>query len=349
MLVNADQLDTSQPDCVVDGILPRVGVVVAHGPSYSGKSLALGTELALAVANGTPWFGHRARHGSVVYALGEGLYDCGIRKAARLARQVADDAGTDNPPAYTDERLFIETGPFMVPVGRDGKATVEMASALAAMRALPDLELVILDAAEDFMGGLSISNRASANRLMMGLKLMVSELDCCVMLINHDRQDGKAMIGSGRLFAAADAVIAVKREDDPAGIPGATIISEKAKGAPEFDPVSFAVEPASWETPELGDDGRPTGGTVTVTSATVRLRNTPAAPGIRLPGSPLPQIHAVPSSRKRNGLRVVATPPAALSGPCNECGAPASRACNPLPGSAFATVDGQAVHDSRVA
>ena len=302
-LLNADQLNTSPIEYTVGGVVPRIGGGFFHGASYTGKSLAA-LEMALAVANGTPWLGHETIQGCVAVALGEGQQGYGIRVKARLARQERDDRESGADPAtiapYTSERLFVMDQAFTLPLSPQEEPTESMRRAIGQLSILPDLELVILDALSDF-GGLSISNDTAANRYMLGLKYLVRELDCAVLVIAHNTADDKKMLGAGRLYNAADFVLSVKADDTaPEELKTATITCAKQKDGEEFTPISYRIHPLEW--PELVD-----GEEVTVRTATVRL-NTGEAGGLRLPGvprmpQPLPTVRDVPPRRKRSGVR----------------------------------------------
>lgn len=303
-LLNADQLDTSPLEFTVDGIVPRLGVGFIHGASYTGKSLAT-LEAALAVANGTPWLGHDTIQGCVAVALGEGVPGYGIRIKARLARQERDDRESGADPAtimpYTSERLFIMNQPFTLPLSQQNEPTDELRRAIGQLKVLPDLELLILDAFSDF-GTLSISNDASANRYMLGLKHLVRELNCVVLVVAHNTADDKKMLGAERLFNASDFVLSVKLDDTaPEELKTATISCRKQKDGGEFEPISYRIHPLKWD--ELDNNGE----IVEVNTATVRL-NTGESGGLRLPGvprmpQPLPTVRDVPPRRKRSGVR----------------------------------------------
>lgn len=319
-LINADMLDTSPPEWTVDGIIPRVGYGIMHGPSYSGKSLVADNELALSIANGTPFFGQQSLTGCVAVALGEGIYDAGVRLQARLARQTSDNESTlagiadeserelarEQLPAYTSERLFVLDAPFTIPVTQQGEPTDSLAHAIAQLRVIPDLELIVLDALSDFSGGLSISNDSSANRFVLGLKMLVRELDCVVLAVHHNTADGRKMIGAQRLFNAADFVIGITPDDTSPDQPkSATMTCRKSKYGPEFEPLSYQIEPLEWQAEDDGEQ-------FTVRSATVRYQgdaNASNGSALRLPGngnSPhreLPDVRPVDRPRKRNGIR----------------------------------------------
>lgn len=85
-LISANDLDTSPVQYLDAGnVIPRIGTGFMWGPSTAGKSL-VALDLALAVANGTPWLGRKINYpGHVAYCLGEGLSGFGVRTQARLA------------------------------------------------------------------------------------------------------------------------------------------------------------------------------------------------------------------------------------------------------------------------
>jgi hypothetical protein len=288
-LVRADCLDTSAPDYLIEGIIPSVGIGFVWGPSRVGKSLLVNGEMALSVVNGVEFFGRATTQGSVVVCLGEGLYDAGVRKHARIAREHSDrmaiaehiasdarDAGRgiewlEMQPEYSDDGLFYMTEPFVLPLEANGEPSPSLRAAVGALQQIPDLKLVILDSLGDFTPSLSISNDASANRIIQGMKLLARELDCVVLAVAHPLRDGSRMLGAGRLFNAADFVIRV--QSDPAR-PGmlqeATVSCDKNKYGPMFKPFGYEIMPYSWHEPD---------GTA-VQSATVREREEPEPPAL---------------------------------------------------------------------
>ena len=328
-LINAGDLDTSAPEYLVEGIVPFVGTGFLWGESRWGKSLLVNGELALAVANGTEFFGKKTIQGSVAICLGEGLYDAGVRKQARLAREQADriavaarlavDHGDeemakrwlDELPPYTDDNLFYMTEPFVLPLDNGGLATRSLRAAIDSLSQIPNLALVILDALADFTPSLSISNDASANRIIQGMKMMARELNCVVLAVAHPTRDGGRMLGAGRLFNSSDFVIKME-PDTGTGADGqprsATVSCEKNKYGRPFDPFGYFIEPCAWMDPVLDEDGMPTGEHELVESATVRPRDGELGAALFDPKpqkKPLPTLiqPEQPKKRKRTGLR----------------------------------------------
>jgi AAA domain len=352
-LVNASELDTSPPEWLVGdnsggitGMIPRMGTGFAWGRRTAGKSLVFGIDLGLAVANGAFFLGHPTVRGKVVYCVGEGLYDLGVRKQARLARQARDNAlatlqvmqdqgaaaaesFASTLPAYTDERLHVMTEPFTVPLLSTREQTASLKQAISTISQLntpgPDddpetfdyVDLIILDSLADFTGR-SLSNDASANLITGGLKALARELQCFVLAIAHPTEKGDRMLGAGRLLNAADTEIEVQPDDvsSPGSPKSASVICHKSKYGAEFDTVGYRIEPCEWDEPGVDDDGYPTGETVRVKSATIRLiedstcsRPDPKDLRVQAPRE-YPELRDTQPvrPRKRSGLRPQARP-----------------------------------------
>ena len=299
MLVNSDELDTSLPQWLVDKTIPLVGVGFWYGQRYSGKSLAVDVELALAVANGVPFFGRKVIQGSVIVGLGEGLYDAGVRKEVRIAREKQDRAAIaaqiavgegddaakawlDAQPAYNAANVKYLTKKFALPFNRDdgeGVMSRSLRAFINRAKKIKNLQLVILDSLSDFTGIISISNDTSANRIMQGLKALSEELNCFVLVVAHPTEKGDKMLGAGRLASAADFVA----KSTPEGKDGdsrdtSTVTCEKNKYGGRFVPFTYAVEKFHWWEPILDDFGDPTGEAKLAESATIRALDMDDAP-----------------------------------------------------------------------
>lgn len=315
VIIDSDQLNTSPPEWLVDGMIPRVGTGFWYGPRWTGKSLAIDVELALAVANGTEFFDRKTVKGNVIVGLGEGASDAGVRKDARLAREDRDrDARAEkialeqdwdvaeewlrSLPAYNGDNLKHQLGPFALPVMRsegEGEVTRSMRAFITqAKRYRP--ELVILDSLSDFTGGLSISNDTSANRVMLGLKTLSQELNCFVLAVAHPTERGDKMLGAGRLGNAADFVARSSPEGrDGEGRMISTVSCEKNKFGDLFEPFSYIIEPFAWMAPQYDDEGYPAG-KLPAKSATIRSLD-------REPGTPTMEGKELETGDGDNDLR----------------------------------------------
>jgi AAA domain-containing protein len=334
MIINASDLDTSPPEYTVEGWVPRIGVGFGYGRSTIGKTLVWGIDMPLAIATGTKFFGLDVVQGNVALCLGEGQQDAGVRKEGRTVREQNDRlaragqiatadgpdaarAWLDSLPPYTDERLFIMPHSFAVPIRADMTPTSELRRGVNELRQVPNLEMVVLDAAADF-GGMSLANDTSANRFMLGLRWMAAELDCVVFVIAHpvDKGGHKTGLPGSRLFNSSDFVFTIEPDlENTGGVTTATIIAEKVKSGPLPDPLNYTIEPVYWYEPARDPETRelvPGAPPVLTSSATARQRNDELAGtgGLRLPGTtPRPAAEvpaAVPAPdkpRKRSGIR----------------------------------------------
>jgi hypothetical protein len=313
-LVKAYDLDTSPPEFLVEDIIPFTGTGFIWGESRVGKSLLVNGELALAVANGSEFFGKKTVQSSVAICMGEGLYDAGVRKLARLAREQNDRQEIANElldmsgdldkvqrwvaeqTPYTDDNLYYMTEPFVLPLDNGGAKTSSLRSAMVMLKQIPQLGMVILDSLADFTPSLSISNDASANRIVQGMKMMARELDCVVLAVAHPLRDNSRMLGAGRLFNSSDFVIKIEAE----GAVGtaATVSCEKNKYSKPFEPFGYTIEGCAWE-----DE---TSGTI-VETATVRPRHYQERKiQAQRPARKLPTfIKREQADSRRTGLRAV--------------------------------------------
>ena len=361
----ASRRNTSPLVYMVEGILPENGAGFFWGPSGSGKTFTI-LDMALAVANGQPWLGHRTLPGAVAYAAGEGGAGLGIRIKARVLRQdqdntaaiaaVARDQGDEAAralaatlPPYTSGNLIVTDKPFPMHFLRSNKPNDDLAQAMNELRRQntpppdadeetlanwPYLRLIILDALENFAGQLSVSNRSSANRIVATMQWMAAELQCCVLAVAHPvgRGENEKMVGSDRLFAAADFVI--RYAPDTVAAPGAldtaTISCQKSKDDVKFPPFGVELHPCEWDEPKLdtewnpipvpGEDGEQARDgqgallweTEKVTSQTIRLieqdvkaATAPARPAAAAP-APAPELR---DNRPPSRIRPILRPP----------------------------------------
>ena len=330
--INASLLDTSPPEYLVEGMLPDMGTGFFYGGSYIGKSL-VAIELCLAIANGTPFFGHETTQGAAVWGIGEGLQGAGPRVMARLVRERTDrrlraagiaardgqdaaDEWLGSLPPYTDERMFVRTAAFNLPftAGTPGEPTEELRQAATEWSMIPDLRLAVLDTARRF-SSLSLSNGTSANRFMQGMSWLAAQLQCTVLAIAHPVSKGRNETGlpGDTLYGASDFVwFGQAAEDSTADAPRALIIAEKLKDGTLFKPMSYSLQPVQWRQPptdrETGAE-IPGAELIVVRSATVRQDEDPQdKPDVMLAPAarrPLPEAEEVPSARprRRTGIR----------------------------------------------
>lgn len=260
MIINhVEDLETREPEWLVDGMIPRKGIGFVWGPSYSGKSLLVNSELTMMIANGLPFAGHRTTQGPVVVIFGEGGDDYQILVHARIERQDRDrerlkqsisdeDAATYFPEISDCDNIGVSYRTFDIPLGYHGEPSISLKSMVAGLKPVKPA-LVVLDTITDF-SELSISNDASANRVVHGMKYMAAELDCAILAIAHPTYNDKKMRGP-QLFNKADFVMRVIPDEDKKG---GVVVCEKVKRAEPFVPFGFTIEKIEFTEQDENDE-----------------------------------------------------------------------------------------------
>ena len=284
-LVYSSDLDTSPPEELVKGMIPRGPAVgIAFGPPHCGKSFTFSTELPLCVANSRPFLGRDVIGGTTVLALGEGLLGAGVRKAAKIRWQAEQDAAAGlEPGGFSGDKFLILTESWPLAITRDGNLNGTAEQVIGQLSCIADLELLCLDSLADFVKGAALSNESSCTRIMEGAKTLAARLGCVVLLVHHTTKKGDAMLGSDRLRAAADFVISV--EPEQGGRDSSLITCEKQRYAERFAPFAVEAVPYAWDEPARDPEtDEPTGGTFRAASFITRLRTDAGDPWSR-PGS----------------------------------------------------------------
>jgi hypothetical protein len=359
-LIDASRLNTAPLVYMIEDMLPECGAGFFWGPSGSGKTFTI-LDAALSVCNAKPFMGHATLPGSVAYMCGEGQGGLGVRVKGRLLRQNEDDAKavaeiarTQGDEAarsfaatlapYTSGNLKIETKPFPLHFTGGGKPNEDLEKAMSELRRLnspgpdddpetwPYLRLVVLDALENFAGQLSVSHRSSANRIIATMQWMAAELQCCVLAVAHPVTapgGGQKMVGSDRLFAAADFVIQYAPDEvaAPGALSTATISCQKSKDDTKFTSFGVELHPCEWDEPlmdenwepiplmdgETGEQatdehGKPAWMTERVTSQTVRLIKQDTVTAQKESGHPVMAPPVLRDNRPASRVRPILRP-----------------------------------------
>ncbi len=192
---------------LVKGVLTRGEMSMLLGESQSGKSF-LAIDIAMAVARGVDWFGHRVRAGGVIYQAGESAV--GVRRkrfpAYRIGRDVRDpylplvllqDAldlySSDDPTeAFIDEcrhwgRRFERAAP---------------------------LELIVIDTFNKATPGANENDGKDMGLVLARCDRIRRETGAHVMLVHHLNAGGTKARGHTSLFANVENVITVTRQAD---------------------------------------------------------------------------------------------------------------------------------------
>ena len=176
----------------VKGLFPTTGIAAIFGPSGSGKSF-LAKDLAVRIALGQDWFGHRTDACPVTYVMLEG--EAGLRN--RVAAWEAHNSATipDNFKALAQ--------PFQL-------SEPEQVEELGAL--LPSGGVVIIDTLNRSAPGLDENSSQDMGRILAGMKSLQEITGGLVLVVHHTGKDAsKGMRGHSSLHAALDGAIEVER------------------------------------------------------------------------------------------------------------------------------------------
>ena len=212
----------------VKGVLPETGIAAVYGPSGSGKSF-LAFDLACAVAEGEPWFGHRTYAGPVTYVMLEGEAGLSKRWQAWEARHERD----------VPETVAAIAQPFDI-TSSDVEALAEV---------LPRDGIVIIDTLNRAAPGKDENNSLDMGAIITGAKALQARAGGLVVLVHHTGKDAsKGLRGHSSLHAALDAAVEVKRDGD-----GRSWSVAKSKDSEDGETRNFKLEVVWLGVDEEGD------------------------------------------------------------------------------------------------
>lgn len=185
---------------LITGLVTRGGVTMIGAEPKAAKTW-LGTELAIAVATGTPACGEfYAEHGVVAYFYAEDM-DVQIRNRVRAllaghGRTIAAD------------RLKLEPRGSFLDITRDE----DLAWVVASARRISGLDLLILDPLRDIHSG-EEDKSDSMREVMRRLRALAEILGCTVAVVHHSakatkdtskRRPGQNLRGSSAIHGSID-------------------------------------------------------------------------------------------------------------------------------------------------
>lgn len=192
-------------DYTIKGVLTRGEMSMLLGESQSGKSF-LAIDIAMSIARGTEWFGHKVRQGGIIYQAGESAL--GVRRRRFPAYRRHYDCGGEPLPVvllerpldlYTNDEhvdLFIEEcrhwgGRFDVP-----------------------LELIVIDTFNKATPGANENDGKDMGTVLARCDRIRRETGAHVMLVHHLNAGGTKARGHTSLFANVENVITVQKIPD---------------------------------------------------------------------------------------------------------------------------------------
>lgn len=188
---------------LVKGALPNGGFSVIYGAPGSSKSF-LTLDLALSIAHGRDWFGHRVTAGPVLYVAGEGASGMLQRMKAWRQERAGDPA---MPFALIPRQLNL--------FDDDDDTDMLLADiAQQAQRLGEPVRLIVFDTLSRMIGTGDEDRAAEVSQVVQRCARLQTETGAHVLIVHHSGKDqARGMRGSNALLAAADATVEVKQFD----------------------------------------------------------------------------------------------------------------------------------------
>jgi RecA-family ATPase len=203
-LLNFSELKSNTALYLVKGLFPRKGLVIVWGPPKCGKSFWV-FDVVMHIALGLDYRGHRVHQGEVVYLALEGQSGFGDRRDAFEKEFLKPDQ-------------IVQAFKFCgVPLNliKDHR---QLTADIRAQNTNP--VCVVIDTMNRSLVGSESSDEDMAAYLKAA-KAIEEAFGCLVIIVHHCGIDGKRPRGHTSQTGAADAQIAVKRDDT--GIITATV------------------------------------------------------------------------------------------------------------------------------
>jgi hypothetical protein len=216
----ADITPTGQVLTLVKHVLAPGSLAMIYGPSGVGKSFFT-LDLAIHIAMAREWRGKPVAGGGVCYIAAEGAH--GMRQRVEAVRR--DLAVPDDTPFY------------MLPSSMALTGTPEDADALiAAVKAIPDLRLVVFDTVHRTFGGGDENSAQDVGQYIGALDRIREATGACALMVHHTGKDeSKGARGSYAFKADVDTEISITIDEDGTAV--AAI--QKQKDGPEGERFTF--------------------------------------------------------------------------------------------------------------
>lgn len=182
--------DERGPQWIVQGLIESQSVTAISGDPGGGKTFML-IDLALHVAAGKPWFGHKVKPGAVLYIAAEAPES--VKRRSKLAARIK----------FNEEELPYRIQTEAALLGDDRWSARHTERAIATARAVEaelsqQVVLIIIDTVAASMGG-GNENLDGMQRLTSVSNRIATETQCAVVLNHHPNRAGEALRGHGSL------------------------------------------------------------------------------------------------------------------------------------------------------
>jgi predicted ATP-dependent serine protease len=171
-LYSDDEIDAwTDPEWLIDGILPASSLSAIYGPPNIGKSV-IALDLAMSIATGLPWLGREVRRGSTIYVGAEG------NKSAFKARR----------RAWKQTKHITHPLPAALLLPEPVLLTKDEVDRLIASLP-PSVALIVIDTLAVCLDGDENATK-DMRATMVQARRIVRQTDAAVLLIHHTDKKG---------------------------------------------------------------------------------------------------------------------------------------------------------------
>lgn len=203
LISDVDILDMPDSEFLIEGVLPRRGLVCLYGPPGAGKTTVL-ADMAVAVATKTSFFGQAVRHqGATVYA---GTDDPHGWKPRLLAKKA--DAGLD---LATSIGVYLFAEPLNL---LDAAAVAAFIAFIIGIEWAMPIELLMIDTYAASTPGASENSSEDTTRAIVNAQRLRDALGATVVLAHHTNAGGSRERGHSAIRGAMDTMLALVPADD---------------------------------------------------------------------------------------------------------------------------------------
>lgn len=201
-----------KPECLIDGVLVEDTLAELYSRPGAWKSF-IAMSWACCIATGTPWAGHEAKPGVVLYVLAEGAPGMGERVAAWEQH---------NGLTVPEDRIVWHPAPIAL-------SNAEWATGLGMVARERDASLVVIDTRARCTVGVEENSSKEMGQVVQNLDIARAESNgATVLLLHHSDATGTKSRGSTSVLGALDTELKIVRS-----VGGGTLTLEKQKNLPD--------------------------------------------------------------------------------------------------------------------
>jgi hypothetical protein len=221
------------PSWLIANILTEGGLSMMWGRSGSMKSF-VALDMALCIAAGKDWHGHKVKQGTVVYIAAEGSHGLGRRAVGWFQSKKEELKGREPPFRLLPHSLVMTSDELKL-----------LIDAVLALKVMP--VLIVIDTLARTFGGGDENKQADMNAYVTAADKLREATGANVMIVHHSGvHEDRRERGSNVLRGAADTVIKISRKDNKIDVINRAP-EGKQKDAEEFETVKLRTQ-------KVGDD-----------------------------------------------------------------------------------------------